>query len=396
MKVTLVASEFPFPPRHGGQVDMWRRICALSDRGIELQLVAWHAESAVAEDLKREAARYVASLVLLKKRSGMLGGAARLLLTTRYPSQVAARFVSKRHRASIASEVARFQPEVIVVDGLFAWQLGYGLASDLGVPPVLRSHNIEHRYIPALRRKARGVREKIGFLLAGMHLARFETDAITRCARFYDISLDDLSYWRSCGNRHGEWLPPFCGPWFDTKSDRIRFEIGFLGNLYAPNNVDGLIWLVSKVLPRLGTGRRLLIAGSNPSTKLRKAIDEQPCVELWENPERSADVYSRCSVLVNPVMAGSGVNLKSLEMLQTDRPIVSTPQGLAGLPDDVRALFLAADSPERFATAIERALVTGAADASARHVVVNKWFGDAAVTTFVDSLTALAAEGRRQ
>jgi hypothetical protein len=55
------------------------------------------------------------------------------------------------------------------------------------------------------------------------------------------------------------------------------------------------------------------------------------------------------AVLVNPVLTGSGVNVKTLDMLMTHRPIVSTSQGVAGLVPELKALCEVANNAEDFA-----------------------------------------------
>ena len=71
-------------------------------------------------------------------------------------------------------------------------------------------------------------------------------------------------------------------------------------------------------------------------------------------------------VLVNPVSIGSGVQLKMLDMLMTDVPIVTRSQGVRGLPPEVVSQFDVVDATEEFASAILRRLEAPAIDAVER------------------------------
>ncbi len=71
-------------------------------------------------------------------------------------------------------------------------------------------------------------------------------------------------------------------------------------------------------------------------------------------------------VLVNPVAVGSGVQLKMLDMLMTDAPIVTTSQGVSGLPPACRSQFGIADTPETFAEALVERLGDPGVDLVAR------------------------------
>jgi hypothetical protein len=71
-------------------------------------------------------------------------------------------------------------------------------------------------------------------------------------------------------------------------------------------------------------------------------------------------------VLVNPMLSGSGVNLKSIEMLFSHARLISTPAGVQGLPPEAvgcfevqadadgfgHALAMALDAPQLPATAL--------------------------------------------
>lgn len=122
-----------------------------------------------------------------------------------------------------------------------------------------------------------------------------------------------------------------------------------------PNNVQGLVWFLEKVAPQLldaRPGLRLFIAGSRPSDRIRAALAARPEVTLIENPPDAVSVLRDAEVLINPVFAGSGVNIKSVEMLFSPAELVSTPQGVAGLPDEVKRCFRISQDESGFASAV--------------------------------------------
>lgn len=102
----------------------------------------------------------------------------------------------------------------------------------------------------------------------------------------------------------------------------------------------------------------MLIAGSNPVNKIKQLCEENQGIYLSINPASSVAVYQSGRVLINPVLTGSGVSIKSIEMLVSGRPIVSTPQGIAGLPEEVRKFFKIAVDAQSFGEEIIRLLST--------------------------------------
>ena len=75
-------------------------------------------------------------------------------------------------------------------------------------------------------------------------------------------------------------------------------------------------------------------------------------IQLVANVGSVSDVYESAQVMVNPVLVGSGVNMKALELLDCGKPVISTPQGVKGLPEEHQRLFIVEKDPARFAQAI--------------------------------------------
>ncbi|MFZ3140022.1 glycosyltransferase [Polaromonas sp.] len=389
MRITIIASEIPYPPLHGGQVDVWRQIVALHRVGVTVQLIAWGTDDELLAAKASKVLNDTASLILLRKGIGLLANLVRLVRTLRYPSHVADRLVGKSKFRTVSDSVQRFAPDVIMVEGLFGWVLGQKLADILRLPLVARSQNIEHKYVSVLQKKAEGIRRKIAFSLALAHLESFEKTALKRADRFYDISFSDLAYWENLGYSNGEWLPPLVESRRWEKGINPQYDVGFLGNLYTPNNVEGVLWFINKVIPLLNQHVRVLIAGSKPVDIVIAACEASKQVTLLANPEHVIDVYSACKTLINPVMGGSGVNMKALEMLQTPLPVISSRQGVAGLTQDVISLFEVAETPKDFARAVEIALLKESVNLEARENLLDNYFGQSAVAGFVTSLKAL-------
>jgi glycosyltransferase involved in cell wall biosynthesis len=71
------------------------------------------------------------------------------------------------------------------------------------------------------------------------------------------------------------------------------------------------------------------------------------------------DEYGRARVVIDPVVAATGLQIKVVEALCHGRPVVVTPAGAAGLDTGVDAGVLVADTPATFADAILGAMEKG-------------------------------------
>ena len=359
MRLTVICSEPPYPPNTGGRTDVWNRLKAFKDREVALQLICWQSErfAPVTPEEVVAIQNLVDELIVCRIGFDFPSLLRRFCHLWRYPSQVASRILRSSELKPIQAAVERFRPDAIWIDQIYGAVLAKELSEVLRKPIYVRSQNIEHHYFGQQVLAEHRIKRKLALNLTSMHLRKFETDFLRESKIFFDISVEDLSFWRTQGLENGRWLPAILSrPCIKVNSgDAFMYDVGFLGNLHTPNNVEGVTWLIDNVLPKLLEKRpeiTVAIAGSNPEDAIRNLCSKHEQVILIENPESAHDFFSSASVLVNPVHRGSGVNVKSVEMLFTDRPIVTTSAGVRGLPDDVKQCFSIADTPDSMSNMI--------------------------------------------
>lgn len=365
MKITLVCHDIPYPPNHGARVDMWRRIKAFSCLGAKLQLICWFNDPPKDEEVA-EIKKYVRQVYFIPLKHTLISLLFRMTDLPFYPLEVTSRILRGKNFSTLLSDVCAFTPDVVFLDGIHGGEVAAKLSKHLNVPMVTRSHNIEHLYYRRLLTSATGL-SKLKRYLSLTNLESYEKYLLKNSAFFFDISADDLKFWKTQGFTNGRYLPPIVefpeGKRLEKSCDELStmpvYDILFLGNLCTNNNVAGIIWFITQVMPIIRSAFptvTVLIAGSNPVKKVRQLCEEQEGIHLSINPVSSMEVYKSGRVLINPVSTGSGVSIKSLEMLVSGRPIVSKPQGIAGLPEDIKQYFkIAADAPS-FGAAIIKLL----------------------------------------
>lgn len=125
----------------------------------------------------------------------------------------------------------------------------------------------------------------------------------------------------------------------------------FIGSLNAVN-VAGLDFLVREVMPRVLEHRpdfRLLVAGP-----ISDKVGRQEGVEACGFVSHVADLYARAPISLNPMVLGTGINIKLLEAMACGVPSVSTETGVRGMePHFRRGVRTVRDrDPGAFAAAI--------------------------------------------
>lgn len=374
MRLLCVSNDIPLPANSGGRVDVWRRLCALRDAGHSVALLCWmdqgRAERPTAEVMQRlEAVCESVRVVPITRSPAEIAG--RLLHLWHWPSHVASRWVTSRG-IGLERWCSDFAPDVVFLDGLYGGAVAFDLSRRAGVPVWYRSHNIEHRYMAAQRERETRFVRRMGLLANCIGLERFERNVIQRAKRVLDISCDDAAFWRASGLAHVELLPTIVDADYVARLEAAStalpdVDILYFGNLNTPNNVEAVAWFVREVLPHVpAPDLRIVVAGSKPSDEMRVVLGLDARIELIENPVDMAAVVARARLLVNPMRAGSGVNLKSVEMLFSDAALVSTSVGVGGLPQQAKACFATHDDAEGFARAIEHGLAENRAAEAAR------------------------------
>ncbi len=127
----------------------------------------------------------------------------------------------------------------------------------------------------------------------------------------------------------------------------------FVGSA-APHNVEAVQFLQHEVLPRLDATVHLLVVGDcGPATRKEPAIADRV-----HRPGRLDDLrpaFAAADVAVNPILTGSGSNLKVAEYLASGLPVVTTAVGLRGFESHSAGVIVA--ERDVFAAAIGGAVL---------------------------------------
>lgn len=135
--------------------------------------------------------------------------------------------------------------------------------------------------------------------------------------------------------------------------------VGFIANRW-PTNLEGLRWFLAEVWPQVfRPGLTLNLYGwLCADIAPLHAAQPVPGLVLHGHVPDLDPVYGALDVLINPVRAGAGLKIKTVEALAYGLPLVTTSEGARGLRElHGRALQIADDS-QTFASALKRLLAS--------------------------------------
>lgn len=363
MRIVIFTNEFPYPANNGGRVDIFNGIKALKILGHQIFFVGW----AIYEDNQRDSSvaevkKVVDELVVYKRNNTAISRikniALKLLLLPLQPNMVTDCQLDKASEKELTEQISLFKPDLVLCYSVFAAKEARIFALKFHIPFFIRSHNIEHLYVK--KQLSNVTSAKSFFKLFGSYssLKKYEIGIFSKADGILDISNNDAAFWKAQGIKNVHWQPPVVLEVHEAK-DSIKkpklYDICYIGNLYNPNNIKGLYWFLSEVLPIVEKAIpdiKICFAGSKPANELIETCKKYNGVVIKANPPDVSSFYLESKLMINPTLFGSGVNLKTIEQLFEDVPVVCTSVALAGLPDDFNKVFNTADSPDEFAALI--------------------------------------------
>lgn len=135
-----------------------------------------------------------------------------------------------------------------------------------------------------------------------------------------------------------------------THSRPVR--LGFVGGR-SQENFEAIRWFMREVWPVVGqTATELHIYG-----KVCELLNEFPNenrVHRHGLVASLADAYDYCDIMINPIMHGGGLKIKSVEALTYGKPLISSPEGAIGIENPEQSGVIVAKSRSEFITSLLR------------------------------------------
>ncbi len=121
----------------------------------------------------------------------------------------------------------------------------------------------------------------------------------------------------------------------ELEFDKLPDNLVFVGTLSWEANVDGLIYFMEEILPKVIEVKPMLkfiIAGKNPPDRLIEISKRfSSTIEFTGFLEHLEEVFTLGKVFVLPLRFGSGMKVKFLDALYRGMPVVSSTIGSEGI-----------------------------------------------------------------
>jgi sugar transferase (PEP-CTERM/EpsH1 system associated) len=345
----------PFPPDKGDRIRAYHLIRYLSQR-VRVHL-ACLADEPVPDESLRALEELCARVAAVPVRSSRW-----------------ARALSSLARGGTATAGAFYSPGLVRV--LREWtvdtRFGVALASSsamvsylrrrelAGVPAVVDLVDVDSQKWFDYAASSRGPRASL-YQTEGRRLRNLESSLPSWARAVTLVSEAETELFRSfCPSPDVHTIPNGVDlDYFRPQSPALAEEgCVFVGALDYKPNIDAVTWFCKEVWPAVRENNphaRLRLVGRQPVADVLR-LDEVPGVEVVGQVPDVRPHLSWAAIAVAPLRIARGVQNKVLEALAMRKPVVASPQALAGLRERLDLPALTATTPAEWAEHIARLL----------------------------------------
>ena len=308
----IITHDVPYPADFGGVVDLFYKIKWLHKIGVKIKLHCFVNKRNEQDELNK----YCVTVNYYKRKK--LGG-----ISLSIPFIVS----SRKNKALLVNLQKDGYP--ILMEGIHC---SYYLQQNLfrGRQFFLRLHNVEYKYYEQLAKHETNFFKKLYYTHEAKLLKKYEKEIANKVSIWTVSTEDVILYKEQFDAKDIQFIPVF------LPYERVQIAVGkgsyclYHGNLSINENEIAACWLIEKVFSSLQIP--LIIAGRNPSKKLKSKAKKYKYVSVVENPSEvnMQLLIQHAQINILPSFNKTGVKLKLLNALYNGRHCVVNIAGTEG------------------------------------------------------------------
>ena len=133
-----------------------------------------------------------------------------------------------------------------------------------------------------------------------------------------------------------------------------RNDIIFVAGFGHTPNVDGALWFVKEIFPKIKKripDIKIYLVGSKPTNEILSLQSDDVIVTGFVTDEELENIYAKAKLVVCPLRYGAGVKGKIIEAVYHKVPVITTSIGIEGINNE-SAIIDVCDNPDDFAQCV--------------------------------------------
>lgn len=275
------------------------------------------------------------------------------------------RFISRKFAKRLAEYLQQHNFDIIELESSYLIPYTPIIRQHSQAPIVVRLQNAEHIIWQRLADEERFLPKRLYLQLLAQRMKQFELTLHHHCDALLPVSPVDEVFFREVAKVD---KPMFLLPFsLDTRLyaqqhlgiDNDFPSLFFLGALDWIANVQGLFWFLDgawQILHEQHPNLKFYIAGRKMTDDIKQRLDTYPnVITVGEVPNALVFMLSK-SIMLVPLLAGSGMRVKIVEGMALGKPIVATSIAAEGIGYTNGKNILIADTIEQYIAAINQYL----------------------------------------
>ena len=332
--INIVSFDIPYPPNYGGIIDVFYKIKALKNEGVNVHLHCFEYGKGEKWQLEK-----LCKSVNYYNRN-----------TSFYKHLSCVPYIINSRKSNELVENLLKNDYTILMEGFHTCALLNDKRLD-GRTRIYRESNIEHKYYFHLFKSEKKIFKKLFYLLESLKLKNYEK-FLKKSDLFLLVSKEDEKYYKNkFQNKKVVYLPSF------HENEEVESILGFgdyvlyHGNLSVSENILATEYLIDtfKNIPQ-----KLVIAGLNPSDDLKSKISKYSNIKLVASPNQGEinNLIKNAQINLMVTFQATGLKLKLLNVLFKGRHCLVNSKMLKGT--DLNDLCIVQNSKEDFRKSIEQ------------------------------------------
>lgn len=301
----IVCHDVPYPLNYGGVFDLFCKLKALKEAGVNIYLHCFEYGRGRQPELNK----YCCEVYYYTRNEGHKG------FSTKIPY-----IVCSRSNQQLIDNLSKDNHPVLL-EGIHCSYLVM-CNKFPGRKMILRLHNVEYEYYRQLFKHSGSLFKKAYYLHESKLLKQYEQKLAALLPVVAVAEKDAATYREQLQAQQVSYIPVFV-PWNEIKcQEGMGTYCLYHGNLSVAENERAAIWLLQHVFNDLKVP--FIIAGKSPSVKLEKAAEKYPHACVVGNPadDEMKDLVAKAQINILPSFNETGIKLKLINALFNGRHCV--------------------------------------------------------------------------
>jgi glycosyltransferase involved in cell wall biosynthesis len=357
MKILQVTNKVPYPTKDGGAIACMNLTRGFSNLGHQVTVLSMNtAKHNVSLEEIPESVKDLAEFKLVEVPAKISAFWALLnLLFSRKPYN-AVRFISSDFKNELKTILEHNHFDVVQLEGLYVCPFIPVIRKYSSAKIVYRAHNIEHEIWDRTAANSHGVKKWYLKILT-KRIKTFEVNLLDTYDLLVPITERDGGLLNRLGNSkpsHVSQTGIDASVLIPNAKNLEHPSLFHIGSLEWTPNQEGLVWFLDHCwlqihakFPQL----KFYVAGRNAPHWFQKKMELPNVIFKGEVPDAYEFMNSK-SIMVVPLLSGSGMRIKIIEGMALGKPIVTTSIGTEGISTSTGKNIVVADDAPRFIRAV--------------------------------------------